>query len=178
MTRLSRLLPAAALLAGLGVAGIAAAQEGPMPGFGRGGPHGPGMRVIDFAAIDANGDASLDRAELLARSAARLSALDLDSDGALDRAELIAAFPAPNPVFDVFTVNPAEGMADRMIAMHGGTAEGRVAVSVLSEAQVNRLLTRLDTDRDDAISAAEAEARMDRHGGRGGPDGHRRGPRS
>ena len=178
MTRLSRTLPAAALLAALAAAGVAAAQDGPMPGFGPGGPGGPGPRALDFAAIDTNGDGSLDRAELLGRSAARLAVLDLNADGALDRAELIAAFPGPPRPFDVFTVNPAEDMADRMIALHGGTAAGRVELTALSETQVNMLLTRVDTDRDDAISTAEAEAQAAHRGGHGGPEGHRRGPRS
>lgn len=175
MTRLARFLPATALLAALGGAGVAAAEDGPMPGFDVG---GPGPRALDFAAIDANADGSLDRAELTARSTARLAVLDLDNDGALDRAELIAAFPAPHPVFDVFAVNPAEGMADRMIATLGGTAAGQIAVTALSEAQVNMLLARMDTDRDDGISTAESEVRMDHRGGRGGPDDHRHGPRS
>lgn len=180
MTRLSRLLPPAALLAALGAAGAATAQDGPMSGgpggFGHG---GHGGRTLDVAAIDANGDGSLDRAELVARSAERLALLDLDSDGALDRAELIAAFPAQSG-FDVFSANPAEGMAVRILALNGATAAGRVEVAVLSEAQVNMLLTRLDADRDDAISAAEAEAPMGRHAEHGdhdGKDGHRRGPR-
>ena len=175
MNRLSRSLTAA-VLAALTVGAVAAfAQEGPMPGFGPG--FGPGPRAIDFAAIDANADGSLDRAELLTRSAARLAPLDLNGDGALDRAELIAVFPAP-PAIEVFAANPAEDMADRMIAMHGGTAEGRVELTALSETQVNMLLTRADADRDDAISTAEAEALIERPGPRGGPKGHQHGPRS
>lgn len=182
MTQVSRFLPAAALLAALGAAGVATADGGQMRGFGHGGPGGSaefgsgGPRSIDFAAIDANADGSLGRTELLDRSAAKLAVLDLNGDGALDRAELITAFPAANPVLDVFSASPAEAMADRMIAMNGGTAEGRVDMATLSEAQVNRLLTRLDADHDDAISAAEAEAPMGRHAGHDG-EGRRRGSR-
>jgi len=175
MTKLSRMLPAAAIVAAL--AGAAAAHDGGPRGAGPGGPGGfGGPRALDVAAIDVNGDGALDRAELVARATERLALLDLDSDGALDRIELIAAFPAPSG-FDLFEVNPAEARADRVLAMHGGTAAGRVAVDVLTEAQVNALLTRFDADRDDAISTEETEAQARRHADGRGPDGPRRGPR-
>ena len=83
----------------------------------------------------------------------------------------------PAAMFNLFGADPGEAMADRILAGEGGVAADRVEVAALSEAQVNQLLERLDEDRDDAISAAEAEAAMERRAERGGPGHHRHGPR-
>lgn len=132
-----------------------------------GGPGG--ARGVDFAAIDADGDGVLTRAELQARAVERLGRLDANGDGALDRAELVAAFPAPPALFAVFAPEPGGEMVDRVLAMTGATAAGQVAVVELADAQVNMLLTHLDGDRDEALSADEAA------GGPGGPRRHGRG---
>lgn len=92
---------------------------------GRGG-FGPGPDRIDFPAIDANKDGRIDRAELTARATERLAVFDLNGDGQLDRAELVAILPAPQGLQDIFAANPAERMADRILAMHGQTATGTV----------------------------------------------------
>ncbi|MBP7003276.1 hypothetical protein [Amaricoccus sp.] len=172
MARAPRLAAAAtAALIAMAAAVAAHPPQGPEGARGPwGGPGGPG-REIDFAAIDANGDGSLSREELRARAVERLTVLDLDGDGALDRAELVAAFPTRGGGLAVFSVDPAEAAADRVLAMGGATAAGRVEVAALAEEQVNMLFVRLDLSRDDAISAAEAAPRPphDRQGRHGGP---------
>ena len=60
-------------------------------------------------------------------------------------------------------------MADRLIALMGGTEAGRVEVAVLAERRVNALLAMADADRDAALSSEEVEAvahRLDRPGPR------------
>ena len=163
-------LTAAALVA---AAGAAAAQHGPM---------GMDSDGIDFAAIDSDGNGSLSRAELQARAQARLAAADANGNGILERTEIIAMFPAPpQRMFDVFSADPGEEMADRLLAMLGATEAGQVDVAALADRRVNMLLAFADEDRDAAISTAEAEAMQERRGGwrsghrdhRGGPDGGR-----
>ena len=183
MTRpMTALALTAALVAG---AGAALAQAGPMPGpMGRmPGPMGP--MPLDFAAIDTDGNGSLSRAELQARAVSRLASADTNSDGALDRAELVAVFTDGRGQFAaVFTVDPAEAMADRLLAVAGGTESGKVEVATLADMRVNRLLAFADTDQDAAISKAEADAmqakvadwRGDRHGPRHGGHDRPKGP--
>ena len=207
MTRMSQFAAAAALIGGITAVGIAGAQEGPMDGPAGGPPdgaagapptapmHGPMdgtpmmMGGLDFAAIDTDKNGSLSRDELQARATAELAKADTNGDGALDRAEIIAALPGPSVrLFAVFAPDPAEGFADRMLAMMGATETGRVEVAALADRRVNALFAAADTDRDAAISQAEADAmrqgrhaRMerghDRHAGKGDCGDDHDGPR-
>lgn len=169
-TRLALAALAALLAAGAATAGPPDGRRG---AHGAHGPMGGGFGRLDFAAIDADGDGSLSRAELQARAVDRLAVFDLNGDGALDRAEIVAAFPQRGGALAIFSVDPAEEMADRILAMSGATAAGQVAVSALAEEQVNMLFVRLDRSRDDAISVEEADQGRRGPGwmrGRGGPD--------
>ena len=56
--------------------------------------------------------------------------------------------------------------------MMGATETGRVEVADLAERRVNVLLAFADTDRDAAISQAEADAMRGRHRGADGTAGH------
>lgn len=176
MLRISHLVATTALLGGLAIAGMAAAapkgghMDGPPP------PPPPFGGPIDFKAIDADGNGSLVRAELMARATDRISHADTNGDGALDRAELVAALPGPNETLvAVFSVSPSERMADRLLAETGNTESGKVTIEVLAARQVNMLLAAVDTDNDAAISQAEADAMRMPHGPGGprgaGPDG-------
>jgi len=159
-------MTALALVAALAsAAGAAMAQDGPMRGRmgSMGGPMGPlaGPTAggLDFVAIDTDRNGSLSRAELQARAMARLAVIDTDHDGALDRDELVVALSdRRGRLVALFSVDPAEARADRLIARMGGTEAGRVEVAVLASDRVNRLLAFADTDRDAAISQAEADA--------------------
>ena len=155
-------------------AGTAMAQHG--PGDMLGGFHGE----IDVVAIDTDGNGVLTRAELQARAAERLARADENGDGGLDRMEIVALMPGPRGGFlNLFAEDPAERMADRLIALMGGTEAGRVEIAALADRRVNALLALADTDRDAAISLEEAEAaaeRLDRPGPwheRGGDRGRR-----
>jgi len=161
---------AAAALAAL-AAGSAMAQEG--PGDMMGGFHGK----IDVVAIDTDGNGALSRAELQARAVERLARADVNADGSLDRVEIVALMPAPPGGFlNVFAEDPAERMADRLIALMGGTETGRVEVSALAERRVNALLATGDTDRDASLSAEEVVVVSERLDRPGRPP-HDRGPR-
>lgn len=174
------------LVGGAALAGPSERGEGPWRAEGgRGaGPMGVmgGPREVDFVVIDVNGDGVLSRAELQARAVERLGRLDANADGVLSRAELAAVFPAPpGAALAVFAPDPGVAMADRILAMTGATAAGQVAVVDLAGAQVNMVLTRLDANRDDALSAEEAAAgaagprrgwRGEGHGGPRGADDH------
>jgi Ca2+-binding EF-hand superfamily protein len=167
MKHLKTIAAAAALLGGVAAAGLVAAQDGPR---GPGGPMGFGG-PIDFVAIDANADGSLSRDELVARATERMSAADANGDGTIDRAELIAFLPAPRGgLMQVFAPNPAEDMADRVLALLGATEAGQVELGTLTDARVNLLMATADADHDGAISRAEADE-MRPHGGRGGHRG-------
>lgn len=174
MTGIARLAAGAALL-GLAAASAAVANERDhhhgMMGFGG---------EIDFETIDTDGNGSLSRAELVTRATERLSAADTNGDGAIDRAELIAFLPGPRRHgLDVFAPDPSAGMADRVLALLGATEAGQVPVGEFAEARVNLLLAFIDTDRDAAISRAEAEERQGRRGAHDedDDDDDRRGPR-
>jgi Ca2+-binding EF-hand superfamily protein len=135
------------------------------------------MEAIDFTAIDADGDGVLTREELMARATARIGAVDTDGDGLVTRAELVAVLPEPAPLGDVFGGDPAEDMADHILARFGATTAGEVSVEVMATEKVNTLLTRLDENRDDALSQAEADAAKrstGRHGDRNGMHGRPR----
>ncbi len=141
-------------------------EDGRM-GPGPMGPMRPGPRGVDFASIDTDGDGILTRAELQARAVARLTPADANGDGALDRAEFIAALPSPpGALLEVFSPNPAEQIADRILATMGATEAGKVTVVELADSRVNMLLAGLDTNRDAAISRAEADAARERHAAR------------
>ena len=151
-------------------AGAAAAQHGPM------GPMEGHERGIDFVAIDTDGNGSLSRAELQARAVDRLARIDANGDGILTREELILAMPGPHGgMMSVFAPDPGERFVDRLLAMLGATEAGQVELDALAGHRVNMLFAVVDTDRDAAISEAEAAAMRDhgrrRHGAGGrGPD--------
>jgi hypothetical protein len=176
MTRIARFTTAAALLGGIAAAGMAAAQAGPPDGP----PAGPMMGHrggLDCPAIDTDGNGSLSRAELVARASERLARADANGDGTLDRAEIVAAMPGPHGgLVNLFAPDPGEAFADRLLAMMGATETGQVTIADMAGKRVNFLFAFADTDRDAAISQAEADAmREERRGGRGERHGRHHG---
>lgn len=195
MKPIARNAAIAALVASLGAAGVVAAQDPAAPPPPP--PPGPPMMEsgspmlmmgrmigrdgIDFVAIDTDKNGSLSRAELVAFATARLSKTDANGDGILTRAEIVESLPGPHGgIANLFARDPAEDFADRMLATLGATEAGQVPVADLANQRVNFLLAFVDTDRDAAISQAEADAARaapprggPRHGmgPRHGPDG-------
>ncbi len=140
---------------------------------------------LDFVVIDADGNGSLSRAELVARATERLARADANGDGTLTRDEIVEVMPGrQRGLLNLFAPDPAESFADRLLAMMGATEAGQVAVADLADQRVNFLFAFVDTDHDATISLAEADAmrghhrgRMERHGPRHGmdppgPEGH------
>ena len=167
MIRHARPTALAALLGALASAGAATAQDHdhghPGRGFG-----------LDFGAIDTDGNAALSTAELQARAVDRLGTADANGDGTLERAEIVAIMPEPGGgFFRPFAASRGEIFADRLLAMMGATDTGSVLVVDLADRRVNDMMAALDTDRDGAISAEEAERPHGRMAGRRGEHGHR-----
>ena len=125
-----------------------------------GGFHGE----LDIVAIDTDGNGVLTRAELQARAVERLGPRRRERRRRpRPRGDRRDACPAPHGGFlNVFAEDPAERMADRLIALMGGTEAGRVEVAALAERRVNALLAIADADRDAALSPEEVEAAADR----------------
>ena len=135
-------------------------QPGERPGgFGR--PQNP-----LFLALDADKDGELS-AEEIENAAAALKKLDKNGDGRLDRDELRPQFAGPG------------GGAERLMQFDRN-GNGKVEKDELPE-QMQRILQRVDTDGDGAISEEEAQKaaeqfqRGDREGGVGGGS-RQRGP--
>ena len=155
---------AAALLGGIAAAGVAAARRTAPTAARWDGDRQRGG--IDFVAIDTDGNGSLSRAELQARATARLGRADANGDGALDRDEIVAAMPGPHGgLVERLRRRPGRALADRLLALMGATEAGQVEVAALADRRVNMLLAFADTDRDAAISQAEADAMRERRRG-------------
>ena len=160
MTRIARITAAAALLAAA-AAGMAAAQDGP--------PSGGPMVMMGSAAAASTSSPSTPTAT--ARSAAPSSSPAPPSGSPRPtptatarstRAEIVAAMPGPRGgLLDLFAPDPAEAFADRVLAMMGATEAGQVTIADFAGQRVNFLLAFADTDRDAAISQAEADAMRD-----------------
>lgn len=139
---------------GAASAPVAGLDGGPAAERAMGG--GLGRRGLDFAGIDADGNGSLSREELINRARSRIVGVDANGDGRLDRAELIAAMPAPGgPLVDIFAEDPAAAHADRLLAALGATEAGVVPVEVLVERRADMVLERLDLDGNGAVTSAE-----------------------
>lgn len=181
MKTISRITAITTVIIATGFAGMASADRGGQPGRGM---------PLDFTAIDTNTDQALDRAELTAHATARVTVIDVDGDGVLTREELIASFPERGGAMsNLFGADRSERMANRILALHGATEAGQVAIDDVVTMRVNELFSRVDDNSDGTISSAEMEqmskmhrgkgrgrdhARMDRDGPR---DGMKEGPR-
>lgn len=139
---------------------------------------------------DANADSRISQAEFVARRVQRLTAADADRDGSVTAEEMRAAAQARKAAradtrfqrldangdgsisraeFDAPRAGRAEARPGRA-ARHGGPgrmaqrsprAEARGPVSITeAQAKAEQAFTRLDTDRDGFITAAERRAGM------------------
>ncbi len=134
------------------------------------GAEGP-FPLMDFAAIDADKDGKITKAEVEAHRAARVVALDADKDGKLSAAELKAQAMERAGA-------RADDMVARMIERHDTDGDGLISVAEMAAGPSPlSVFDRIDSDKDGAISVEEAEAarkhmakRMGKHRGHGGPD--------
>ena len=154
LSRALTLGTAAALAAGLGLAGCAAAEREPgdaPPGAGD--ALGPLRGLPAFGALDADEDGAISSGEIDAAPAS-LAALDADGDGALSAAELR---PRRRGAIGGPARTPQEATAAFMAMDADG--DGALASAELGS-QFQSLLARADANRDGAASEAEILALM------------------
>jgi Ca2+-binding EF-hand superfamily protein len=132
--------------------------------------------MVEFGALDTNGDGGLTLEEMQAAAAARFAAADTDGDGGLSAAEMLAQREADN-------TERAERRAARMIERLDENEDGLVQIEELAEARrpLDRMFERVDTDEDGVISQAEfddaREHMGERRHGHGGDRRHGHGDR-
>ena len=159
----------AVMLAGLTTMALAdRGDRGDLMGIGGDGP----FPMLDFAAIDADRDGKITKTELATHRAARVAAVDADKDGKLSVAELKAQAMERAGA-------RADDMVARMIERHASDGDGLISVAEMAAGPSPlTVFDRIDSDKDGAISADEAEAarkhmakRMGRHRGHDHEDG-------
>lgn len=175
------------LIAALGVAGIALAQENapdaPPPGMMDAGPQGGpgmghgmgGMPMVIFEQIDANGDGTITKEEVLAFRQSRIAGLDANKDNKITADELSAQMMQ----------NAAQMIQQRsaqMVARLDVDGDGALSVEELAAGPMmgggmtEMMFERFDANGDGAITKDEASAAMAGRGGHGpgeGRHGHR-----
>ena len=153
----------AVLFAAATLATVALADKGP------GGQGARGAMMLEmFDTMDADKDGKLTKAEMEAHRAAEFAAADTNSDGKLDAEELAAHHLARMTA-------PAAERSAQMIARMEDDGDGSLSADEMNQTMQERRFARLDTDKDGAISKAEAESagnrmerRMKGHGMKGG----------
>ena len=174
--RMTSLLAAASLAALL--AGVAAAQPGPMGGHGRdhdgpgrGGPDRGAMAIAMLGAADANGDNQVTRAEVEALRAAEFAYRDRTGDGFLTIEDASPTMQAMRAMRG----EPDAGEGRRGRRGEGG-GEGRDRMDADGDGRLSRAeflgapspaFDRLDADSDDVVTGAEIDAAMSARAERG-----------
>lgn len=135
-----------------------------------------GPPKLDFAAMDADKDGSVTKAEVEAFRATEIAAIDADKDGKITAAEL-AAHHVARANEDMAA--RADKRAKHMIVDLDSDGDGALTVAEMTAGgKGDKMFNRIDANSDGAISQAEADdamAKMDRRGGHGGRDGGRHG---
>jgi hypothetical protein len=171
------------LIAALGFALPAAAEDPAPPGQPQSVPASPSMsgpQLGFLATADVNGDGAVDSAEFEQLNLARFKAADADNDGFVTSDEMRAqikrwnldmAHPAPTPASEANAASPPpppSGMASMMPQPMPAPAGGQSVASPVQpmppKVQASaRFIERVDTDHDGKISVSEtmaASARM------------------
>ncbi len=167
----SNKLTGAALIVVAGLMGAAAyAQDSGMAEGGM--PRGGAGPMFDFAAMDANKDGKVTKAEIEAFKAARFGEADTNKDGKLSVEEMIVAR-------DAMIAKRKEDRMAQMIARFDKDGDGMISQAEMpTPPNADKMFDRLDTDKDGAISQAELDAakqmmqeRMGQHDGNGKGEG-------
>lgn len=150
------------------LAQTAPAEQGMGMGDGMGPMAGRGMGGFDFAAVDADKDGRVTKAELDAWRAAAATRLDADGDGLLSADEIAAGR------IEDMTAR-AQQMAARMVERLDADGDGLLsAAEMAARPMPARAFDRIDADGDGAVTEAELQAVQDRmaEGPRGGKGRH------
>lgn len=161
-------LAGSALILVAALMGAAAYAQDAKPGMAM----GEGMG-FDFAALDADKDGKVTKAEVDAFHAAKVKAADTNADAKLSAEELAAMQLAAMQ-------QRAADRAGKMIAKLDTDADGMLSeAEMAARPNAGRMFTMMDTDGDGAITQAEADAAkqaMQEHrGGKHGKGGHGKG---
>ncbi len=160
---------ALAAVATAGLSGFAMAQDAAAP---------PAPPKFDFAAIDADKDGAVTKAEAEAYRTTQITAMDTDKDGKLSAAEIAAHHVA---MANADIASRADNRAKHMIVDLDTDGDGALTVAEMAAGgKGERMFDHLDADSDGSITQAEADAAADRmgdHMGRGGKHGGGRGGR-
>ena len=135
---------------------------------------------FDFAAIDADKDGNVTKAEVEAFQLAQITAMDSDADGSISVDEMTAHHTA---MMQANIESRAKTMSDRMMKRLDTDNDGTVSIAEMTARKGgDKMFDRMDADKDGAISQAEFDAakqkmqeRMDKRGhhqGGHGKDGH------
>lgn len=109
---------------------------------------GPEGKRASFAALDADGDGRVTRAELAAHMKTRFDRQDTDGDGVLSRDELEAQAQKQ-------AQKNAAARLERRIARMDTNGDGAIGFEEMRAVRGTRLFDRADTDKDGAIDEAE-----------------------
>ena len=124
------------------------------------GPGNRGAMMLEmFDVMDADKDGKVTIVEIEAHRLARFAEADTNSDGSLSAEELAAQHLAR------MTERSAEHAA-KMLQWQDANGDGMLSADEMPGGPSPRMLARLDSDNDGAISKAEAEAAMEHMGKR------------
>ena len=126
--------------------------ETPAPGLMADMRKGRGGMAFDFTAMDTDKDGKVTEAEIAAYRAAQIAGLDADGNGLISATEMTAQIERQMSA-------RAADMAAQRIAAQDVDGDGSLSVEELVSRPVPAdMFDRVDTDRDGAITQAEADA--------------------
>lgn len=124
---------------------------------------------FDFAAMDTDKDGNVTKVEVEAFELAQITAMDTNADGKISADEMMAHHSA---MMQAALEARAKDMSTKMIERLDTDKDGALSIAEMSARKGSvRMFDRLDDNSDGMISQAEmdaAQAAMDKRGGRRG----------